>query len=429
MNNIESNTGFQGKKLLILAGAELHCKVVETAKEMGIYTIVTDYLPDSPAKKIADEAWLLDIFDVDGIVEHCLEEKVDGVLTFCIDPAQRPYQKICERLNVPCFCTEEQITTMTDKKRFKEFCVKNGVDVVSGITEEQLNKNEVDYPVLVKPAISRGSRGQKVCHTLEEVQEAMVTASNESRDGKAVIEKYMKNCQDFSVSYLVVAGRPYITKIGDRYLGLEKDNLDKQCIATISPSKYLDIYMDTAAALVEKMIQQLGIKFGPIFLQGFIDNGMVKFYDPGIRMPGGDFDLLLRKETGFDTIKSVICFSLTGDIHSCFGNPVDAYKLNSRIGIQLTLSAAPGQVKVFEGFDEIEKIPQVISVSRRCKVGDVIPASGDIRQRVVEILLSVRDSKEAISTINEIYSLMKVLNKDGGNMMVSLLNTDVLLDY
>lgn len=43
----------KGKKLLILAGAEAHSKVVQAAQELGVYTIVTDYLPvkDAPAKK------------------------------------------------------------------------------------------------------------------------------------------------------------------------------------------------------------------------------------------------------------------------------------------------------------------------------------------------------------------------------------------
>ena len=59
---------FKGKKLLILAGAGVHSKVVRAAKEMGIYTIVTDYLEDSPAKQIADEAWLTDIMDTESIV-------------------------------------------------------------------------------------------------------------------------------------------------------------------------------------------------------------------------------------------------------------------------------------------------------------------------------------------------------------------------
>ena len=46
---------------------------------MGIYTIVTDYLENSPAKKIADESWMVSITDVDEIVRLCREKGVDGV--------------------------------------------------------------------------------------------------------------------------------------------------------------------------------------------------------------------------------------------------------------------------------------------------------------------------------------------------------------
>ena len=112
----------KGKRLLILAGATVHCKVVEAAKAMGVHTIVTDYLEHSPAKDMADEKWMLNIMDVDAIVERCKNEQVDGVLNFCIDPAQRPYAQICEKLGLPCYGTSEQVHIMTDKPSFKSFC-------------------------------------------------------------------------------------------------------------------------------------------------------------------------------------------------------------------------------------------------------------------------------------------------------------------
>ena len=110
------------KKLLVLAGAAPHCFLVETAKKMGLYTIVTDYLPPerSPAKKIADAHWELDIKDVDGIVDRCVKENVDAVLNTSIDPAQRPYAEICQRLGLPCYASSDQFFRMTDKKAFKK---------------------------------------------------------------------------------------------------------------------------------------------------------------------------------------------------------------------------------------------------------------------------------------------------------------------
>ena len=145
----------KGKKLLVLAGADVHVKVVKAAKELGVYTIVTDYLAfeDSPAKQIADEYWNLSITDVDAIVDKCKEESVDGVLAFCIDPAQMPYQQICEKLNKPCYGTKEQFEILTDKRLFKDYCVSCGVGIIPEYTEDDIEHGNVKYPVLVKPTI------------------------------------------------------------------------------------------------------------------------------------------------------------------------------------------------------------------------------------------------------------------------------------
>lgn len=70
---------------MILGGTAQQIKLVEAAKKMGVYTIVTDYLVDSPAKKVADEAWMHNIKDVDQIVERCKQEQVNGVICGYID--------------------------------------------------------------------------------------------------------------------------------------------------------------------------------------------------------------------------------------------------------------------------------------------------------------------------------------------------------
>ena len=109
------------KKLLILGGANVHCKVVEAAKKMHIYTGVTDYLTDSPAKKIADANYMYSINDVAAIVKLCKEEGYNAILSTHLDPGQRPYQKDCEALGLPCFCTAEQVLSSIDKKAFKVY--------------------------------------------------------------------------------------------------------------------------------------------------------------------------------------------------------------------------------------------------------------------------------------------------------------------
>jgi hypothetical protein len=298
------------KKLLILAGADVHVKLVHAAKALGVYTIVTDYLEpeESPAKLVADEFWMLNITEVDAIVEKCREQHVDGVLAYCIDPAQIPYQKICERLGLPCYGTKQQFEIMTDKRLFKDFCMQNGVDVVPEYSLADVENDQVKYPLLVKPSISRGSRGQTICYNKIDVSKAMRIAKEESKNGEFLIERYMAGAQDMSFAYFITDGKPYLLKLGDRYLGNIDDNLDRQQMATIMPSMHTDYVMENVNPNIEKMIQALGIKFGSVFLQGFYENGHVYMYDPGLRFPGSDYDLVTKDITHFDPMTSFVIF-------------------------------------------------------------------------------------------------------------------------
>ena len=59
------NKKLEGKRLLIMGGMQISCEIVRKAKSMGVFTIVADYYPvgKSPAKKIADESWNINITD------------------------------------------------------------------------------------------------------------------------------------------------------------------------------------------------------------------------------------------------------------------------------------------------------------------------------------------------------------------------------
>lgn len=412
-----------GKKLLVLAGVDVHIKVVKAAKELGVYTIVTDFLDpeNSPAKQIADEYWMLDITDIDAIVNKCRQEEVDGVLAFCIDPAQLPYQQICEKLGVPCYGTKEQFDILTNKRLFKDYCTLHGVDVIPEYNIADIEEDRVVYPVLVKPSDSRGSRGQRVCYSKDEMPAAIEYARSESKGGGVLIERYMLGKQDMSFSYIVINGMPYLLKIGDRYLGRVEDNLERQHIATILPSRNAEQYRVDIEPRIIRMIKSLGITYGAVFLQGFWENGHVYMYDPGMRFPGGDFDIVLKQATGFDNMKSFVRFALTGDVHSQQGNPIDAYKLNGGICIILSVAVKAGKIAVFSGLEKIASSGQVFSASQRYQVGDVIPASGDIQQRAAEFVAYLPDRASICDFLSFVYENLNIKDSEGNDMIISKL--------
>ena len=238
----------RNKKLLIIGGAFQHCKVVDAAKKMGVATYVTDYLPleKSPAKKIADKYYMYDVSNTEEIVKLCQREKIDGAISLNLDFCQRPYQIICEKMNFPCFGTRAQFNILTDKLKFKNFCVRNGVDVIQDysiedIGELEIYKNVMQFPVIVKPVDSRGSRGQTVCYNYSQVKAAVNFAQSHSNSKKIIIEKYLSGCADISATYIIINGKPHLIRLWDRFLGSPKDNLERLSTGggTVTPFRLL----------------------------------------------------------------------------------------------------------------------------------------------------------------------------------------------
>lgn len=413
-----------GKKLLILAGASVHKKVVVAARKLGVYTIVTDYLPieNSPAKQLADEAWMYSITDVDQIVSRCKTDKVDGVLNFCIDPAQIPYQQIAERLGLPCYGNKEQFELLTNKRKFKDICCSCGVEVVPEYNADDFNLGNVNYPVLVKPSISRGSRGQTVCHNINEVKAAIPIARAASNDGNYIVERYMCGCQDMAFSYFVLSKEPYLVKLGDRYLGKSIDNLDRQQISTLLPSRHAQEYLSYSDVKVKGLIKSLGLRFGPVFFQGFWNDGKAYMYDPGLRFPGSDFNLALEKATGFDSISTLVHFALTGDETTSFGEPQGAYDYAGGACVILSIASRPGRIARFVGYDDIASMPEVVSANLLHNVGDQIPESGDVRQRVAEFVAYIPHRADIPGFYKHVYQVFKVLDSTGKSMSISEVN-------
>ncbi len=421
------------KKILILGGANLHCKLVKAANEMGLYTIVTDYLSDSPAKKMADEAWMIDVMDVDSIVERCRIEKVDAVISTHLDPCQRPYQMICERLGLPCYIDNyEQVFALTDKDAFKAACLKNGVDIIPTYEKDILldatKAAEIEFPIIVKPVHSRGSRGQTICYSLDHLPEALNLAEKESGNGRAIIEKYMGNKNDFTMTYIFVDGVPYMTKTSDRYLGPIELGLEKVGIGTISPSCYTNMYIEKVQDRLLAMLKDLKIQNGPIFMQGFVDGDTVRFYDPGYRFPGSEYDTMFQSIWNIDLLKMMVEFALTGKMRKTYGTlNHDLYKLNGQAVITLFPTIRAGKISEIKGLEQIANMPEIVCYTLRHQKGEDVPYSKDVNQRFGEFDIIAKDMADLKRVINVVLDKLQVLDENGENMLLGNLKVNDIM--
>ncbi|MBQ6503317.1 MAG: hypothetical protein IJI57_05335 [Flexilinea sp.] len=421
---------FTGKKLLILGGMYQHRKLVKKAKELGIETWVTDYLPleEAPAKQMADHAEMINITEIDRLVKLCRDEHIDGIIAPYLDVTQKPYQQICERMNWPCFGTARQHEILTDKQQFKAFCETHGADIIPGYSEEDLEKRNIEYPILVKPSDSRGSRGQTICRNKEEAENAIRFAQKESTSGQAVIEKYMENKQDLQLVYLVINGEPLLYKVEDRYTGSPDEGLDKIATACISPSKYEKKYRDQIDAKVSGMIRSIGLRNSPVFIQAFMDGDVVRLYDPGIRMPGDDYDDAHKALTGIDIPELLIHFALTGEMPEFAAGQIKNKRLKG-YAVMILPCLRPGKIAKIEGLELIDTHPNIVTWSTAHFVGDAIRDDVKLRQRYGEFVITASDKEQLRTVIQWLYETLHVYDETGEEMITGRFDTKLLDDY
>ena len=415
----------KGKRLLILGGSRISCEIVKRAQEMGIYVMVTDWYPieKSPAKQIADEAFLVSTADVDAVVQLIKEKKVDGVFTGFTDSVLPYYARICEKAGLPCYGTEEQFEIMINKRKYKELCRKFGVPTVEEYTIDESFQDEdfdrIKYPVLVKPADNSGARGITICRSKEELKEAYDKAISFSQSKEVLVERYIEG-EEVTIFWLFRDGDIYLTALGNRHVKHNQEGVIPLPVAYTFPSIYLDKYQREVVPRVKEMLRSIGIKNGMMFMQCLVENGNCIVYDIGYRLTGSLEYKLLDKVCGYNPLDMMIKFALTGsmyegDLEALINPDFDQYAAN------ITFLVKPGVIGKIIGVEEIKKVPGVIDAVLAHVEGDEIPESaiGTLKQIVLRAFAVAETKEELAKIISQVHSLFHVYSDRGEDMLLS----------
>lgn len=404
------------KKLLILGANPETANLVRTAQRMGIYTIVTDYLPNSYAKKIADKAYDIDGLDIEGLIKLVRRENINGVLVGIADPLIFSYYKVCKELNLPCYITEEALDIFTNKRRFKSACKMFGICGVPEYTlEEIIEDKNISYPVLIKPVDGRSGKGMSVCYFKDEIDAAIEKALKDSRCKQFLIERYME-CDDVFMYYTFVNGKFYLSAMPDRFTCEEQKDTAPVVLGAVYPSKYIELYENTLHKKMCELFQYLKIKNGVLLIQAFVENGKFYVYDPGFRLQGGAPHILINNVNGFDHQEMLINFALTGKMGEENIQEKNDYFFKGKIAASQTILLRKGIIKYIEGIDRVQKFPEIVSVTQRLFEGDEVSAIGTEQQILVRFHI-VCDTKDSLRQIIEkINNIVHVFDIEGNEM-------------
>lgn len=146
---------------IVLGGTSPHVLLVDKLHERGYYVLLVDYLPNPPAKKVADEHIQASTLDKERVLAIAKERKANLVISTCIDQANSVCCYVAERLNLPHPYSYETSLYVTNKglmkDRMKEFDVPSSSFVLTKDVNG-VNWNDVHFPCVVKPVANCGTR-------------------------------------------------------------------------------------------------------------------------------------------------------------------------------------------------------------------------------------------------------------------------------
>lgn len=423
-NGVTIMKNFSGKRLMILGATGLICDAVKIAKKMGIYTVVTDYYPDSPAKKFADKVYDVSTTDIDALVKIAKDENIDGVFTGFSDVNLFSALELCERLDMPFYATREQIDITTNKLKFKDLCRKYNIPTVpqyeldSRFLPEHLEK--IKYPVMVKPADSYASKGCSICQNEEELKNAVEKALTFSRAQQVIVERYMDStvCEDVGICYMFVNGTPHLVYNGDRYTNSQQKGLAPLTSSVISPSVFVDEYIETLDERVKEMFTAIGMKDGRASIQAFHDKDGYYFYEMGFRLTGGRQYFVVREESGIDEVVALIEFALTGKMNvENADNLTPKYKYNY---CDLVLICSAGTITRIDGLEEVRNDPRVLDIAQQSEIGKVIVAEGTQNQVLARLCIKETSREKILEAITEIENKLIAYDENNKPMMLKV---------
>jgi propionyl-CoA carboxylase alpha chain len=261
-------------KILIANRGEIACRIIKSARRLGIKTVAVYSEADRDALhvELADEAvgigpppaaqsYLL----IDRIIDACRKTGAEAV--------HPGYGFLAEREAFPHALAKagiafigpnpRAIAAMGDKIESKKLAAKAGVATVPGYLGDIDNAKhavrvaaEIGYPVMIKASAGGGGKGMRIAYAAKEVEEGFALARSEAKasfgDDRVFVEKFIANPRHIEIQVLGDRhGR--IIHLGERECSIQRRN---QKVVEEAPSSLLDA--KTRAAMGEQAVALAG---------------------------------------------------------------------------------------------------------------------------------------------------------------------------
>lgn len=246
------------KRILIANRGEIACRVIKSARRMGIQTVAVYSEADRDALHVemADEAVLIgppaaseSYLVIEKIVEACRKTGAEAVHPgYGFLSEREAFPRALEAAGIVFIGPNPgAIAAMGDKIESKKAAAKAKVSTVPGylgVIEDDKHAvkiaDEIGYPVMIKASAGGGGKGMRIAHSRSEVAEGFNLAKAEAKasfgDDRVFVEKFIVDPRHIEIQVL---GDKHgnVIYLGERECSIQRRN---QKVIEEAPSPLLD---------------------------------------------------------------------------------------------------------------------------------------------------------------------------------------------
>ena len=402
------------KRIMVLAGGNDQAALIRELriKYPDCFVVLIDMAKDVVASKVADKHLVISTMDFDAVKQAAIDEKIDIILTACGDQPLLTMSVVSEKLGLPCYLSKAQVLNLTNKKYMKKLMVDNGIPTSkykSFQSVEEIDESGLEYPLVVKPADSNGSKGVRKVLNHEELIEQAKTSIKFSISNTIIVEEFNEG-EDVSSDFYVYGGKviPVMDCLSNKYKPTDEIAVIYQ---SVIPPAVSDKVKAELQQIAEKIADVYEISNSPLLVQTIVKGDKVRVVEFSARLGGGAKYKTIQNVTGFNVLRA--------NLNSMLGEtPVINVTQSNKACSRCHLYTKGGTFMGILGLEELlnEGIIEDYILTRLA--GTKVSAPTSSGDRVASVFIAANDMEDLRTRVKTVMNRISILDQNGNDILL-----------
>ena len=352
------------KAVLVFGCGELQKSIIGRAHKRNLFVVGIDPCPDAFCKDDVDAFEITGGQDFDGTCSVIEKYGIDAIVTAATDKPLVMMARVAEKYRFPFFSVDTARWS-TDKFQMKQRFQEYGIPHAKGRLVKSVEEADgLVFPVIVKPRDNSGSRGVKLCKTLDELHQSVAEAFEYSKLDSVLVEEYIEG-QEYSIEALHYCAKTEVIQFTEKQTTVFPYNVE---LGHKQPAYLSDEQMDEIREIVARIGSALKFENCPSHTELKINERGIFIIETSPRL-GGDFitSTLVPLSTGINMEDQLLRIAL--------GEPVDTQsgRVNKAAAVEYFCFPEGKVVDIdYDRLETLSSMQGIHSLDLKLHVGDPV---------------------------------------------------------